>query len=52
MRFFLVDDDDSIRMILSDIIENEHFGEIVGEARDGSEIDTVLLSRKKWTFFS
>jgi two-component system response regulator YcbB len=34
-------------MILSDIIENEQFGEIVGEASDGSEIDIELLAKKK-----
>lgn len=47
MKFFLVDDDDSIRAILSDIIEDEDLGTVVGEGIDGSEIHPGLLLKKK-----
>ena len=47
MRYFIVDDDEAIRDMLSEIIEDEDLGEIVGESDDGSFIDTYLLERKK-----
>lgn len=47
MRFFIIDDDVSIRSILSHIIENEDLGEIVGEASDGIEVTGELLEMKK-----
>ena len=43
MRYFLVDDDDFIRTIISDIIEEENLGTVVGEANDGSKINDALL---------
>jgi two-component system, response regulator YcbB len=47
VRFFLVDDDDPIRAILSDIIEDENLGTVVGEGIDGSEIHLGLLLKKR-----
>jgi len=47
MRFMIVDDDEVIRTMLSDIIEDYDLGEIAGEADNGSLIDTALLERKK-----
>ncbi len=46
MRFFLVDDDESVRAMLADIIEDGDFGSIEGEASDGSEITDSLLIAK------
>lgn len=46
MRFFLVDDDASIRAMLADIIEDGDFGTIEGEASDGSEVTDSLLTAK------
>lgn len=46
VRFFLVDDDASVRAMLADIIEDEDFGTIEGEASDGSEITDSLLTAK------
>lgn len=47
MRFLLVDDDDSIRAMLSNIIEEEKLGTIEGEAIDGSEVTEDLLAVKQ-----
>ncbi|WP_332632625.1 response regulator [Halalkalibacter flavus] len=47
MRFFIVDDDAAVRAMLSELIEDEDLGEIVGESDDGSFIDTCVLERKK-----
>lgn len=46
VRFFLVDDDASVRAMLADIIEDEDFGTIEGEASDGSEVTDSLLTAK------
>lgn len=46
MRYFLVDDDASIRAMLTDIIEDEELGTVEGEASDGLEINDILLSAK------
>lgn len=46
MRIFLVDDDASVRAMLSDIIEDEGLGTIEGEASDGSEVTDMLLTAK------
>lgn len=46
MNFFLVDDDDSIRAMLANIIEDEELGKIEGEAMDGSEVTVDLLANK------
>lgn len=47
MRFFLVDDDEVVRSILSEIIEDFDLGEVVGEAENGSTVDCNLLEYKK-----
>lgn len=47
MRFFIADDDQAVRFMLSQIIEDEDLGVVVGEAEDGSSIDADLLSLKK-----
>lgn len=47
MRFMIVDDDEVIRTMLSEIIEDYDLGEIAGQADNGSLIDTALLERKK-----
>ncbi|MDD9148191.1 response regulator [Sporolactobacillus sp. CQH2019] len=47
MRFFIADDNDSIRAILSNIIEDEKLGTVEGETADGSKVCTeVLMSRQ------
>lgn len=46
MRFFIVDDDEAIRSMLSEIIEDNDLGEIVGEADNGAAIDGPLLAQK------
>lgn len=43
MRFFIVDDDEAIRSMLGEIIEDYDLGEVVGEADNGSVIDNNLL---------
>ena len=44
MNFFIVDDDTTIRGMLSNIIEDEGLGTIVGEAEDGSEVFAHTLA--------
>lgn len=46
MRFFIVDDDEAIRLMLSEIIEDYDLGEVVGEAENGAAIDDQLLNIK------
>jgi two-component system response regulator YcbB len=46
MRFFLVDDDEAIRSMLTEIIEDYDLGEVVGEADNGAAIDGQLLTSK------
>ncbi|KEO76875.1 response regulator [Paenibacillus polymyxa] len=43
MRFYIVDDDQGIRSMLADIIEDEGLGEVIGEAEDGSYVNSGLL---------
>lgn len=43
MKFFIVDDTPTIRGMLSNIIEEEGLGSVVGEAADGSEVDAHTL---------
>ncbi len=43
MRFYIVDDDQGIRSMLADIIEDEGLGEVIGEAEDGSYVNSDLL---------
>ncbi|WP_445487218.1 response regulator [Niallia sp. 03133] len=47
MRFFLVDDDEVIRSLLTHIIEDEDIGEVVGEAENGENVTSQLLNFKK-----
>lgn len=47
MRFMIVDDDDAVRSMLADIIEDYDLGVIAAEASDGSAIDADLLAVKK-----
>jgi two-component system response regulator YcbB len=46
VRFFIVDDDEAIRLMLSEIIEDYDLGEVVGEAENGAAIDDRLLNIK------
>lgn len=46
MRFFIVDDDEAIRSMLSEIIEDYDLGQVIGEAGDGASIDGELLTIK------
>lgn len=47
MNYFLVDDDVTIRAMLTEMIEDEDLGEVVGEREDGADLDTHLLQAKK-----
>lgn len=47
MKFFIVDDDEAIRSMLSEIIEDYDLGEVIGEADNGSIIDNQLLRLRK-----
>jgi two-component system, response regulator YcbB len=47
VNFFIVDDTATIRGMLSNIIEEEGMGTIVGEAEDGSEVFAQFLATKK-----
>ena len=47
MRFFIVDDDIAIRSILTQIIEDENLGDIVGEAADGDQLESSYLNMLK-----
>lgn len=47
MRFFLVDDDDAIRLTLTKIIEDEDLGEVAGEQADGDGLTGVFLNMQK-----
>lgn len=47
MNLFIADDDEAVRSMLIDIIEDYDLGEVVGEADNGSLIDANLLAVKK-----
>jgi two-component system, response regulator YcbB len=47
VNFFIVDDTATIRGMLSNIIEDEGMGTIVGEAEDGSEVFPHTLASQK-----
>ncbi|OIK15849.1 transcriptional regulator [Bacillus sp. MUM 116] len=47
MNFFIVDDAATIRGMLSNIIEEEGLGEVVGEAADGAEVDAYNLAAQE-----
>jgi two-component system, response regulator YcbB len=44
LKFFIVDDSATIRVMLSNIIEEEGLGKVIGEAEDGSEVYADLLA--------
>ena len=44
MLFYIIDDDEAIRSILAQIIEDEDLGEVAGEADDGSFVDGNMLN--------
>lgn len=46
MNFFIVDDDEAVRSMIAEIIEDYDLGKVVGEAEDGSSIDINLLTFK------
>lgn len=46
MFFYIADDDEAVRSMLSQIIEDEDLGEVAGEAEDGSLLDGPMLSLK------
>ncbi|MGG2092668.1 response regulator [Bacillus sp. S13(2024)] len=47
MFYYIVDDDEVFRSMLSQIIEDEDLGEIVGEAEDGAFVEGDQLNFKK-----
>jgi two-component system, response regulator YcbB len=46
MFFYITDDDEVFRSMLSQIIEDEELGDVVGEAEDGSLLDAHSLALK------
>ncbi|MDF2504436.1 response regulator [Clostridium sp.] len=46
MNFFIVDDDEVIRSMIAEIIEDYDLGKVVGESEDGSHINNKLLAFK------
>jgi len=46
MLFYIVDDDEAVRLMLTEIIEDEELGEVAGEAEDGSFIDGQMLTSR------
>ncbi|QHE52866.1 response regulator [Pontibacillus sp. HMF3514] len=47
MKYFITDDDLSIRTMITDIIEGENLGEVVGERDDGIHVDDGILLNHK-----
>ncbi|MGE7904776.1 response regulator [Peribacillus sp. NPDC094092] len=47
MNYFIIDDDPAIRGMLTEMIEDEDLGKVVGEAEDGSLVNNGVLSFKK-----
>ena len=47
MNYFIIDDDPAIRGMLTEIIEDEDLGKVVGEAEVGSLLNNGLLFLKK-----
>jgi len=46
MNYFIIDDDPAIRAMLTEMIEDEDLGIVVGEAEDGSLVDNGLMAIK------
>lgn len=47
MNFFIVDDDEVVRSMIKEIIEDYDLGKVVGESEDGSYINIDILTFKK-----
>ena len=47
MRFFIADDDVSVRYMLTEIIEDYNLGEVVGEAENGAQVSAQTLVAKE-----
>jgi len=47
MLFYIVDDDEGTRAMLTEIIEDEDLGVVIGEAENGSMLDERLLTTRK-----
>ena len=47
MNYFIIDDDPAIRGMLTELIEDEDLGKVVGEAEDGALVNNGLLLLKK-----
>ncbi|SIS58871.1 response regulator [Salimicrobium flavidum] len=47
MNYFIVDDDVSVRAMLTEMIEDEDLGTVVGEREDGADIDAPILEANK-----
>ncbi|MDM5154330.1 response regulator [Bacillus sp. DX1.1] len=47
MFYYIIDDDEVFRSMLSQIIEDEDLGEVVGEAEDGALVEVGQLNFKK-----
>ncbi|MFC7443185.1 response regulator [Laceyella putida] len=46
MLFYITDDDEAVRSMLAQIIEDEDLGKVAGEAGDGSLLDGQMLTLK------
>lgn len=44
MLFYITDDDEAVRSMLAQIIEDQDLGEVAGEAEDGSLVDGNMLN--------
>lgn len=44
MLFYIIDDDEAVRSMLAQIIEDEDLGEVAGEVEDGSLVDGNMLN--------
>jgi len=44
MRYFIVDDDPAVRGTLTNLLENDLFADVVGEAEDGADVHAYLLN--------
>ncbi|SDI04881.1 response regulator [Alteribacillus bidgolensis] len=47
MNFYITDDDETVRSILAQIIEDESLGQVVGESDDGASLDGETLNLNK-----
>ncbi|MFB5661480.1 response regulator [Alteribacillus sp. HJP-4] len=47
MNFYITDDDETVRSVLAQIIEDENLGQVVGESDDGLSLDGETLNMQK-----